>query len=127
VTVHFDNLPASERLVLHAGLDYYHERSLAGAPVILAVRVGGVELVRWEHHDGDGFRRYVLPWPAPWRGRRLPNLEVAVLSQNPHLRSLCWAGRLERVGGGAGRATAVRQKPTAHALSAVRHAAAGMR
>lgn len=89
----FRDVPLGDELVLDADIYYEHERMEEHGPVEIAVTVGGREIGRMVHRDGDGWKRMVArttgigPSPRPERG----DVAIEVSAPNPDLRSLCWA------------------------------------
>jgi hypothetical protein len=55
--VRFEGVPLGDRIVIRAGMYWVIERDGEGAPVMLAVRVGGEEVGRTVHEDGEGWER----------------------------------------------------------------------
>lgn len=90
ITTRFTDVELGERIVLHAGLYYDHERRRLGVPVDLDVSVNGSSLGRLRHLDGDGWKRAEISIPEALRGER-GAIAIAVTSPNPDLRTLCWA------------------------------------
>ena len=86
----YREVPLGERVVLHAGLWWEHERTMDGGPVDVVVRVNGEEIGRLRHEDGDGWEGIEAAIPEALRGQR-GTIDVDVSAANPHLRSLCWA------------------------------------
>ncbi|UJR87047.1 hypothetical protein [Sandaracinus amylolyticus] len=86
----YRDVPLGERVVLHAGLWWEHERTMSGGEVDVVVRVDGQEIGRLVHRDGDGWKRIEAAIPEALRGQR-GTIDVDVSAPNPHLRTLCWA------------------------------------
>jgi hypothetical protein len=76
----------SEQLVIYGGLYYEHERMRKGAPIAVVVSAGERELGRMTHHDGDGWKKLVLPTR---KGR--VDLAIDVSSTGRKQRGFCWA------------------------------------
>lgn len=102
VRASFPDVPLGERIVLYAGLWWEHERTMAGEPVDVVVRVDGREIGRLTHRDGDGWKRIDVGVPEALRGAR-GRVDVDVSAPEPHLRSLCWAATTRRAANGAAR------------------------
>jgi hypothetical protein len=90
VRARFAGVPLGTSIVLHAGLWWEHERTLAGGPVDVVVRLDGEEIGRLRHEDGDAWERMEAAIPAARRGTS-GTIDVEVSAPNPHLRTLCWA------------------------------------
>jgi hypothetical protein len=93
VRVTYEDVPLGDRLVLHAGLYYEHERKRTGGPVHLQVRVDGEPVGEMVHRDGDGWK------PMEMRLQRRADrgrVEIEVTARRPHLRSLCWAATMQK-------------------------------
>jgi hypothetical protein len=100
VRASFPDVPLGEAIVLYGGLWWEHERTMAGGPVDVVVRVEGREVGRLTHRDGDGWKRIEAAVPEALRGGR-GRVDVEVSAPNPHLRTLCWAATTRaRDGGG---------------------------
>lgn len=84
----FRGVPLGERLVVHAGLFYLHERERTQPPVRLAVELDGQPLGTLVHRDGEGWKRMELPTESD---RETGDFTFTVLADDPHLRTLCWA------------------------------------
>ncbi len=87
----FRNVPLGERLVIHGGLYYAHEREQTRPPVTARVLVDEVEVGRLVHRDGDGWKRVELDPDPLRRGASRGDVTIEVIADNPDMRSLCWA------------------------------------
>jgi hypothetical protein len=96
----FHDVPLGERIVLYAGIFYGNENTLDKGPVIVTVKVGDEQVGRLTHNDGDGWKRMEIATRSPAEARRDPeargDVTIEVTAPNPHVRTLCWAGAVER-------------------------------
>lgn len=86
--VTFDDVPLGERLVLHGGLYYEHERMRQGPPVEVRVMIDGKLAGSMTHRDGDGWVVLELPTPRTATGRGQVSVEVS--SASSRRRGFCW-------------------------------------
>ncbi|MCA9580434.1 MAG: hypothetical protein KC416_01490 [Myxococcales bacterium] len=94
----FDEVDSGDRLVVHSGLYYRHERHRTGADVRLRIssvdETGAETLIGSSvHRDGDGFvtQQYRLSNTAePLR------LAFDVSADHPKQRGFCWSGNVRR-------------------------------
>jgi hypothetical protein len=94
VRVRYRDVPLGDRIVLHAGLYYEHERERKGGPVHVNVRVDGEPVGHLVHRDGDGWKRMEAHTGHTASGGVRGTVEVEVVADDPHLRSLCWAASI---------------------------------
>ncbi len=86
------NVPLGERLVLHAGLYYVHERPLTGGTVEVEVELDGESIGTMVHRDGDGWKRLEVSTETRARGDRARgDVTIEVRADQPDMRTLCWA------------------------------------
>jgi hypothetical protein len=85
----FERVPLGERVVGHAGMYWMIERTLAGAPIDLAVRVDGDEIGSVRHVDGDGWKRFELPLGSH-AGAASATVEIAISSPAYVDRHFCF-------------------------------------
>lgn len=93
ISTTFEDIPLGERIVLHGGLYYWHERELEHGPVVARVLVDGTEVGRLVHEDGDGWAR-IEAETRPLGGAERGDVRIEVTAENPHLRSFCWAASI---------------------------------
>jgi hypothetical protein len=104
VRVTLPDVPLGERLVVHAGVYYEHERMRDGAPITLEVSIGGKPAGQMVHRDGEGWRRMEIDTRA--LGQRRAPVRFEVTTDNASKRIFCWAASTRsgsRVSGEAGR------------------------
>lgn len=90
-TTTYRDVLLGDRIVLHAGLYYDHERRLEHGPVTVQILVDGVEVGRMVHRDGDGFKRTEAD-PDPLNtGKERGDVSIVVMAPDPDLRTVCWA------------------------------------
>ena len=87
----FRDVPLGERLVIHGGLYYAHEREQTRPPVTARVLVDGVDVGRLVHRDGDGWKGVELDPDPLQRGIVRGDVTIEVTADDPDMRSLCWA------------------------------------
>lgn len=85
VRVTFDDVALGQRMVLHGGLYYEHERMRDGPPVHVRVLIDGKPRGRMIHEDGDGWSRIVFP-----TGGGRGEVSVEVSSATGRRRGFCW-------------------------------------
>ncbi len=86
------NVPLGERIVLHAGLYYVHERPLTGGTVEVEVELDGESIGTMVHRDGDGWKRLEVSTETRARGDRARgDVTIEVRADQPDMRTLCWA------------------------------------
>lgn len=93
ISTTFEDVPLGERIVLHGGLYYWHERDLEHGPVVARVLVDGTEVGRMVHEDGDGWAR-IEALTRPLGGAERGDVRIEVTAENPHLRTFCWAASI---------------------------------
>lgn len=91
----FRDVPLGDRLILHGGIYYEHERMREHGPVYVTVRVNGEDVGRMIHRDGDGWKRIEVD-PRAMLGPDAPedargDVSIDVMAPEPHLRTFCWA------------------------------------
>ncbi len=87
----FRDVPLGERLVIHGGLYYAHEREGTRPPVTARVLVDEVEIGRLVHRDGDGWKGVELDPDPLGSGLVRGEVTIEVVADDPDMRSLCWA------------------------------------
>jgi len=98
--VTFDDVPLGQRMVLHGGLYYEHERMREGPPVHVRVLVDGKPRGRMIHEDGDGWVRVEFPTGGRGTGGR-GQVSVEVSSKTGRRRGFCWEATTRADAGGA--------------------------
>jgi len=96
----FEDVPLGDRMVLHGGLYYEHERMREHGPIHVSVRVDGEHVGRMTHRDGDGWKRIEVDpraWPgAPTDPEARGDVTIEVTAPEPHLRTFCWSATIRR-------------------------------
>jgi hypothetical protein len=89
VRVTFFDVPLSDRLVVHAGIDYENERWRKGAPVTLRIWVDDRLAGELVHRDGDGWSALEIDTAKLVSDRATVRFETT--SEDPKARVFCWA------------------------------------
>jgi hypothetical protein len=85
------NVPLGRSLVLYGDIYYEHERKLENGPVEARVLIGGEEVARMTHRDGDGWKRVSADTRSGGATGERGDVTVEVTAANPHLRTFCWS------------------------------------
>lgn len=93
LTIRFHDVPLGAKLIGHGGMYWMVERNRSGAPIHLTARVGGLEVGRYTHVDGDGWSPFVFEVPAAGDGQRA-DVEIAVSSPDNRHRHFCLEARM---------------------------------
>ena len=95
----FAEVPLGERLVLHAGLWWEHERTMDHGLVSVRVLLDGVEIGTLVHRDGDGWKRLEAAIPEERRGG-VGSVSIETSAPDPQFRTVCWAASTRSSGEG---------------------------
>lgn len=89
VRVTFSDVPLSDRLVIHGGIDYEHERWGRGSPVTLQVWVSNHLVGELVHRDGDGWSTLEID-TTPFASERVA-VRFETTTEDPTGRLFCWS------------------------------------
>lgn len=110
----FLDVPLGETFVAFGGLHWVDERHgtvpddvLVGTPVTLVVRAGETELLRVQHVDGEGWRRWERPVPEALAGTHA-TVTFETTTERGTGRSFCWSAVTL---GGGGESVAMGEAP----------------
>ena len=90
VTSVFKDVPVGSALRLYMGLYYIHERPLDGVPFEVAVKIAEGPLLRFEHTDGEGWKRVDVDLTDVPQGASSVDVAVSTTVSNRHRRTVCW-------------------------------------
>jgi hypothetical protein len=86
--VRFESVPIGTSITGYGALPYLFERETHGTPIELEVLVGGTSVGRYQHADGEGWKRFELS-TAAFAGQSLP-VEFQVRSRLVRDRQFCF-------------------------------------
>ncbi|MGD8608110.1 MAG: hypothetical protein PVH21_12515 [Myxococcales bacterium] len=89
VRVTFFEVPLSDRLVVHGGIDYEHERWERGSPVTLQIWISDRLAGELVHRDGDGWSELEIDTSDFASDRATVRFETT--TQDPAARVFCWS------------------------------------
>ncbi len=89
IVTRFRGVPLGKVIRGHAGMYWIVERTLAGAPVTLSVRVDGEPVGSFTHVDGDGWKAFEFSLGAH-AGKTSAEVEFAVTTPSYHHRHYCF-------------------------------------
>lgn len=89
VSLVFRDVQLGRELRGHQSIHWTLERDRPGTPVVLSLRVDGVEVGRDVHRDGEGWRPFSLPL-GELAGRRAREVELRIESERADQRHVCW-------------------------------------
>jgi len=94
LNVEYPQKPIGKRVVGYAGIHVWNEREKKGAPVFVRVSVGGKEVAKLTHVDGDGWAKFEGS-TAEFAGTNQP-VKIETWAQNglSQFRELCVAAQL---------------------------------
>lgn len=96
VRVTFFDVPLSDRIVVHGGIDYENERWRRGAPVTLRIWVDDRLAGELVHRDGDGWSALEIDTTKLASERATVRFETT--SEDPKARTFCWAASTRATG-----------------------------
>ncbi len=88
LSVRFDGVPVGKVVRGYATLPWWVEREERGAPVDMTILVGGREIGRYIHRDGDGWKPFEMPVGAS-AGTRT-SVEFRIASRRAFDREFCF-------------------------------------
>jgi hypothetical protein len=96
VRVTFRDVPLGDRLVVHGGIDYEHERWRSGSPVTLRVWISDRLAGELVHHDGDGWSKLEIETSTLGLDRASVRFETT--AEDPTARLFCWSASTRAAG-----------------------------
>lgn len=92
LTLSFDSVPIGSSIHGHGAMPYFFSRESRGTPIIVSIWVGGEELGRVTHRDGEGWKPFEVSTER-FRGQTLP-VEFRVQSRRDSKRQFCFQAEM---------------------------------